>query len=82
MDTNFTLTLQLQDETGNVVVDRDVKPVGGTYPPTVWGSGEIIRDQHNLLLPTELPSGRYELFLSLEGLDVAVGPLHLASLLI
>jgi 4-amino-4-deoxy-L-arabinose transferase-like glycosyltransferase len=82
LDTDFTLVLQLQDETRNVVVDPDVKPVGGEYPPTIWVSGEIIRDQHNLLLPAELPSGRYELFLRLEGLDVAVGPLHLASLLI
>lgn len=80
IDANFTLTLQLQDETGNVVVNRDVKPVGGEYPPNLWGSGEIIRDQHNLLLPAELPAGRYELFLCLEGLDVHVGPLLLGSL--
>jgi hypothetical protein len=82
IDANFTLTLQLQDVTGNLAVNRDVKPVGGEYPPTIWGLGEIVRDQHNLLLPGELPAGRYELFLCLEGLDVAVGPFQLASLVI
>ncbi|HJX37596.1 MAG TPA: glycosyltransferase family 39 protein [Anaerolineae bacterium] len=80
IDTDFTLTLELQDQAGNVVVSRDVKPAGGAHPPTAWGSGEIIRDQHSLLLPGGLPAGRYELFVDLQGLDIAIGQFHLASL--
>jgi mannosyltransferase len=80
VDTDFTLTLQLRDQRGEVVAERDVKPAGGEYPPTIWDLGEIIRDQQKLLLPPELPSGRYELSLSLGGPGVAVGPVRLATL--
>jgi mannosyltransferase len=80
VDSDFTLTLQLQDETGNVVVERNVQPTGGDHPPTIWSLGEIVRDQHNLLLPAELPSGRYELYLYLQGLDLDAKPVHLVSL--
>ncbi len=75
---DFTLALELQDQGGKVVLSRDVRPAA-VHPPTAWASGEIIRDQHNLLLPG-LPAGRYELFLDVQGLDIAIGPLHLASL--
>lgn len=70
METDFTLTLQLVDEGGSVVASRDVRPVGGAYPPTTWDEGEIVRDQHNLLLPTELPPGRYDFFLQIQGLGI------------
>jgi mannosyltransferase len=65
VDTDFTLTLQLRNETGDVVVERDVKPAGGEYPPTVWGPGQIIRDQHNLLLPSDLTSSTYSVLLGI-----------------
>jgi hypothetical protein len=82
VDTDFTLTLQLQDDSGTVVVERDVKPGGGEYPPSTWGIGQTVRDQHNLLLPGGLPSGRYQLFVDQQGPDTAVGPFHLASLVL
>ncbi|MDH4209573.1 MAG: hypothetical protein OEV76_11910, partial [Anaerolineae bacterium] len=80
IETDFTLTLQLQDQAGSAVLSREVKPTGGGYPPTAWDKGEIVRDQHNLLLPGVVPAGRYELFVGVQGLDPAVGPFHLASL--
>jgi hypothetical protein len=80
IDTDFTLTLQLQDQAGNVVVLRDVKPVGGAHPPTSWEQHEMVRDQHDLLLPDGLPAGRYDLFLRVDGLEVERGPLLLTSL--
>jgi mannosyltransferase len=80
IDADFTLTLQLLDEGGAPIVSKDVQPVGGAYPPTMWEAGEIVRDQHNLLLPAELPSGRYDFFLQVHGLGVDSVPLLLRSL--
>jgi len=80
METDFTLTLQLVDEGGSVVASRDVRPVGGAYPPTTWDEGEIVRDQHNLLIPAELPPGRYDFFLQIQGLRAERVRLLLKSL--
>ena len=80
IDTDFTLTLQLQGEDGVPLVSRDVRPVGGAYPPTIWVEGEIVRDQHNLLLPAELASGRYDFFLQAHGLGIESVPLLMKSL--
>jgi mannosyltransferase len=80
IDADVTLTLQLLDQSGTPVVSRDVQPVGGAYPPTTWELGEIVRDQHNLLLPAELPSGRYDFFLQVRALGMESAPLLLKSL--
>lgn len=80
IEADFALTLQLQDQAGNTMLSREVKPTGGAHPPAAWHKGEIVRDQHNLLLPGVLTDGRYELLLAVQGLDPALGPFHLASL--
>jgi len=82
IDTDFTVTLQLLDESGTPLVSRDVRPVGGAYPPTTWEEGEIVRDQHSLVLPAELPSGRYAFFLQVHGVGPESVPLLLRSLLL
>jgi hypothetical protein len=68
IDSDFTLTLELQDQAGNAVVSREVTPTGGAYPPSDWVPGEIIRDQQNLLLPADLPSGPHRVLLQIDGL--------------
>jgi mannosyltransferase len=80
IETDFSLSLRLVDQNGLAVVSREVRPAGGTYPPTLWEDGEIVRDQHNLLLPAELPPGRYDFLLRIRGLGVETAPLLLKSL--
>jgi hypothetical protein len=80
IDKDFTLTLELQDQAGSVVLSREVKPTGGAYPPTDWAPGESIRDQHTLLLPGDLLSARYDLSLRIHGLPVEPGRLLLMGL--
>ena len=80
IDADFALTLQLQDQLGNVVVSRDVRPTGGAHPLTSWEQGEMVRDQHHLLLPVGQRAGKYDLFLRVDGLEVERGPLLLTSL--
>ncbi len=82
IDTDFTLTLRLLDQGGTAVVSRDARPVGGAYPPAIWDQGEIVRDQHNLLLPAEMSVGRYDLFLQTQGLGAEGVRLFLKSLVL
>jgi len=48
-----------------VVAQRDAEPVGGARPTTSWSAGELIEDNHGVLLPLDLPAGSYELRLGL-----------------
>ncbi|MBP6015487.1 MAG: hypothetical protein KA586_02120 [Candidatus Promineofilum sp.] len=61
----YKVFLHLLDAAGNVVAQRDGEPVGGSRPTTGWAAGERITDNHGLLLPSNLPTGRYSLRLGL-----------------
>jgi mannosyltransferase len=82
IESDFTLSLQLQDQAGNVVVSREVRPTGGAYPPIDWEPGEIVRDQQNLQVPAELPSQDYKLLIivQLPGEEPEGPPVLLTSL--
>ncbi len=79
METDFTLTLELRDQAGDVVVSREVKPTGGAHPPSNWQNGEIVRDQQNLALSGDLASGVYALLFGIDGLAVEIEPFLLTS---
>ena len=56
--TDFRLTLRLLD--GDTVrAERQVVPTEGLYPVTRWMPGELVRDPHDLPLPSDLPPRRY-----------------------
>jgi hypothetical protein len=61
---DMVLQLQLRDEKGTVRLERQATPTEGLYPVREWRAGEIVRDQHNLALPADLPPARYDLYLS------------------
>jgi len=56
---DITLSLLLLDRDDRVWVHRQTGPVDGSYPVTLWEPGEVVRDQHLLFLPPDLPVGRY-----------------------
>ncbi|MCZ2113882.1 MAG: hypothetical protein LC131_08610 [Anaerolineae bacterium] len=61
----YKVFIHVLDGTGAVVAQRDAEPVGGSRPTTSWGAGELIEDNHGVLLPLDLPAGSYELRLGL-----------------
>jgi len=62
--------LRVQDAAGKVWLERRTPPTEGMYPTAQWRANEIIRDQHNLFLPPDLPAGsRYRIILSVERLS-------------
>ncbi|MBK8900055.1 MAG: hypothetical protein IPM53_02615 [Anaerolineaceae bacterium] len=65
LQNRYKVFLHLLDENGNLVSQRDSEPGGGLALTTTWPPGEIIVDNHGLLLPSGLPPGSYRLQLGL-----------------
>lgn len=55
-----SLFLWFQDESGGRWGER-VLVLGGEYPGPIWERGQLVRDGQTLLLPADLPDGRYRL---------------------
>jgi hypothetical protein len=58
---DYTVFAHLLDGNGNVVTQSDGQPQGGTYPTSVWNTGEVVADKRLLSLPSGLPAGDYRL---------------------
>jgi hypothetical protein len=65
LDRDYTVTLQLWDESGHVVRQVDRYPVAGFRPTSGWLAGEVVRDNYALALPADLPRGLYRLVLGM-----------------
>jgi hypothetical protein len=61
----YKVFIHLIDEGHTVVAQRDSGPVGGWRPTTGWAVGAVVRDNHGLLIPEDVPAGKYELIAGL-----------------
>ncbi|MCB0197676.1 MAG: hypothetical protein KDJ65_37370, partial [Anaerolineae bacterium] len=61
MATNYTVFIQLLDQTGQVVAQVDQQPLNGTAPTTTWLPDEILTDSYTLTPSAPLPAGDYQL---------------------
>lgn len=62
---DWTVFVHLQDEVGNLIAQDDAQPVRGDYPTSYWDLEEAVADEHLLVLPDDLPAGRYNLHVGL-----------------
>lgn len=69
LDTRYKVFVQLLDANGTLQTQHDGEPGGGLQPTTIWQAGEIITDNHALILPDTLPAGDYTLIAGLYQLD-------------
>lgn len=56
-----TVFVHLLNEAGEIVAQHDAQPVSNAYLLPNWIPGVLIADSHRLVLPDDLPAGRYEL---------------------
>ncbi|HEM62391.1 MAG TPA: hypothetical protein ENO24_08880 [Chloroflexi bacterium] len=56
------------------------EPVGLTYRPGEWAASDVVLDWHDLSIPPDMPSGRYELLLQLQEGDETLGQVSLGSI--
>lgn len=77
-----SILVHLLDARGEKVQQADGPPAGGTRPTEVWRSGEVVLDQHQLTVPSDLAPGDYTLAIgmyrwpSLERLPLTAGGLR------
>jgi hypothetical protein len=53
--------VHLYDGDGEIVTQQDHRPYHGTRPLYTWSWGEALDDPYDLVLPADLPAGRYTL---------------------
>jgi hypothetical protein len=61
MEQSYTVFTHLVDAGDNIGAQKDNPPVDGFYPTTKWEVGEVVRDQYDLVIPSDAPSGEYRL---------------------
>ncbi len=61
----YKVFLQLLNDEGALVAQRDSEPAAGSAPSTSWTPGAAVRDRHGLWLPPGLPAGDYRLIAGL-----------------
>lgn len=59
---DYTVYVELHDSTDRVVAHQSARP---RYATTEWQSGDVWRDWHDLEIPITIPSGDYQLMISL-----------------
>ena len=64
-ETDYTVFIHLLDENNALVTGSDAQPLNGTYPTSIWTSGEQVFDPHTLTLPNNLAPGQYRLAIGL-----------------
>jgi len=59
MSTSYTVFTHLLDKEGQLWGQKDNPPQGGKYPTTGWLEGEVVRDEYEILISPDAPSGSY-----------------------
>ncbi|MEM6282658.1 MAG: hypothetical protein AAF787_10735, partial [Chloroflexota bacterium] len=72
LDERYRVTLQLLDENGVLVAQRDSEPGGGTRPTDDWPLNRRVTDNHALLIPPDIvenaPEANFTLIIALYNL--------------
>jgi 4-amino-4-deoxy-L-arabinose transferase-like glycosyltransferase len=58
---DYTVFVQILDESGVLVAQKDNQPVEGKYPTSVWQVGAIIPDTYIIPIPSQIQTGDYRL---------------------
>ncbi len=59
--THYSVFVHLLDESGAIVGQGDGPPVGGDYPTHLWEPGELIVDEHKMVIDLDAQQGSHHL---------------------
>ena len=65
LDRRYKVFLQLLDPRDQVIAQRDAEPAGEGRPTDTWQPGEVVQDNHGLLIPPGTPPGTYRRIIGL-----------------
>lgn len=77
---DYVIAVQLSDDEGEVWAETVESPVYGTYPTSEWAEGEVLKDWHDISLPTNLPQGRYQVSLAISQDDSLLNRISLQQI--
>lgn len=69
------LSLELHNQNGTLITEWPLDATEGRHPPKNWNKGTFIRDPQTRFLPSNIEPATYQLILSSDGIDAAVGTL-------
>lgn len=69
LDARYVVFVQLLNEDGVLVAQRDSEPGAGRMPTHTWEPGARISDHHALIVPDDLPETNYALIIGLYNPD-------------
>ncbi|MFQ6015485.1 MAG: glycosyltransferase family 39 protein, partial [Anaerolineae bacterium] len=58
---DYELAVRLLREEGDIIYEGRDKLADGLYPTSSWVAGEIVRDIHSLVVPSQAAPGRYRI---------------------
>ncbi|NIO70616.1 MAG: hypothetical protein GTN71_16695 [Anaerolineae bacterium] len=58
---DYTVFVHLLGEDGQLWGQHDGQPEGGFYPTSFWDEGEVIVDEHEIVLRPDTPPGEYQI---------------------
>ncbi|MBI4301209.1 MAG: glycosyltransferase family 39 protein [Chloroflexi bacterium] len=62
VDENYTIFVHLADVSdGRVLSQDDHQPLENSYPTSKWPDGEVVVDRSSVLIPEDIPDGKYQL---------------------
>jgi len=60
---DYKVFVHLVNPAGNVIAQYDSYPQSGDYPTSQWTPGELIADSYPVIIPSDAPSGPYQIYL-------------------
>ncbi len=66
---DYSVSIRLLNSEGEVTLSRTSEPSAGRYSTTTWEEGEMVRDNHAIRVPKDLPEGQYRLQLAVFDAD-------------
>jgi hypothetical protein len=90
LNTDYQVDLRVIDGAGNEWGEERNHPYSNQYRTSLWPRGLVLRDSHEIQLPTDVPPGEYHIALRLvdvetgDGLippegEVLIGPLYIGA---
>ena len=65
VDINYTIFVHFIDKNNKIRFQQDHEPTYGIYPTSVWNPGDIIKEEYDVILPTNVAEGTYRIKIGL-----------------